>query len=90
MAYAQLLVPQGRAASVHRAVDELAIAERGQLRQQRPIRCAADVRAVQTALAADGQLRVPISGRYSFDHAVAALADAQHLHSRGKLVIVMD
>jgi NADPH:quinone reductase-like Zn-dependent oxidoreductase len=90
LAHAQLLVPEGRAASVHRAVDEKAMAERGL--QGTNVGSAPDrsLLAELATLAADEQLRVPISGRYSFDHAATALADSQHLHSRGKLVIVMD
>jgi NADPH:quinone reductase-like Zn-dependent oxidoreductase len=32
---------------------------------------------------------VPVTGRYTLDQAVAALADARDQHTRGKLVIEM-
>ena len=38
-------------------------------------------------LAAQGGLRVAITGRYTLEEAVKALADARERHSRGKLVI---
>ena len=41
------------------------------------------------ALAAGGELRVRVTGRYSLDQAAAALSDAKEKHSRGKLVITM-
>jgi NADPH:quinone reductase-like Zn-dependent oxidoreductase len=87
MQHAGLLVPGGRAASVHRAVDEEALASRG-LRGTNvgsfPDR---ELLGELAALTAAGDLRVPITGRYTLDEAVTGLADAQRKHSRGKLVI---
>jgi len=85
----ETLVPGGRAASVHRAVDDDALASRG-LRGTNvgsfPDRALLEELG---ALAAAGDLRVPITGRYTLDEAVTGLADAQRKHSRGKLVIEM-
>ena len=89
LAHAGLLAPGGRAASVHRAVDEAAFAARG-LRgtnvTSAPDRALLDRLA---GLAVTGDLRVPITGRYTLGQAVAALADARDQHTRGKLVIEM-
>jgi NADPH:quinone reductase-like Zn-dependent oxidoreductase len=87
LAHAELLVTGGRAASVHRAVDEVAFAERG-LRGSN-VSSFPD-RALLTRLArlaASGDLRVTVTGRYPLDEAVTALADARDRHTRGKLVI---
>ncbi|PZS38079.1 MAG: NADP-dependent oxidoreductase [Pseudonocardiales bacterium] len=87
MEHAGLLVHGGRAASVHRAADEEALASRG-LRGTNvgsfPDRALLDQLG---SLAAAGDLRVPITGRYTLDEAVTGLADARSKHSRGKLVI---
>lgn len=87
LAHAGLLVPGGRAASVHRAVDEAAFAARGL--HGTNVSSAPDRALLEqlAGLAASGELRVPITGRYGLDQAVAALADAKQRHSRGKLVI---
>lgn len=87
LAHAGLLVPGGRAASVHRAVDEAAFAARGL--HGTNVGSAPDRGLLEqlAGLAASGELRVPITGRYGLDQAVAALADARQQHSRGKLVI---
>jgi NADPH:quinone reductase len=90
MEHVGLLVPGGRAASVHRAVDEAVFADRGLAGTNVgsfPDRALLDQLG---SLAAGGDLRVPITGRYPLDQAVAGLADAKGKHSRGKLVIVMD
>jgi NADPH2:quinone reductase len=87
MEHAGLLVPGGRAASVHRAADEEALASRG-LRGTNvgsfPDRALLDQLG---SLAVAGDLRVPITGRYTLGEAVTGLADAKSKHSRGKLVI---
>jgi NADPH:quinone reductase-like Zn-dependent oxidoreductase len=87
--HAGLLVPGGRAASVHRAVDEAPFADRGLHGTNVgsfPDRALLDQLGT---LAVQGNLRVPITGRYPLDRAVAALADAKQKHSRGKRVIVL-
>jgi NADPH:quinone reductase-like Zn-dependent oxidoreductase len=88
-AHVDLLVDGGRAASVHRAVDVPAFAERGLHGVNVP---SFPDRALLTSLATlavAGDLRVPITGRYTLDEAVSALSDAKQKHSRGKLVIEM-
>lgn len=89
MEHVELLAEGGRAASVHRAVDEEALASRGLAGTNVgsfPDRALLEQLA---ALAAGGELAVPITGRYPLEEAVAGLADAREKHSRGKLVIVM-
>jgi NADPH:quinone reductase-like Zn-dependent oxidoreductase len=90
MAHAELLGPGGRAATVHRAVDEAAFADRGLHGtnvSSFPDRALLEQLA---GLAADGRLRTVITGRYSLDEAPTALADARDRHTRGKLVIEME
>jgi NADPH:quinone reductase-like Zn-dependent oxidoreductase len=90
MEHAGLLVPGGRAASVHRAADEEALAARGLSGTNVgsfPDRALLDELG---ALASAGDLRVPITGRYTLEEAVTGLADARSKHSRGKLVIEMN
>ena len=90
MEHAGLLVPGGRAASVHRAADEEALAARGLSVTNVgsfPDRALLDELA---SLAAAGDLRVPITGRYTLEEAVTGLEDARSKHSRGKLVIEMN
>jgi NADPH:quinone reductase-like Zn-dependent oxidoreductase len=90
MAHVDLLVDGGRAASVHRAVDEAVFAARGLHGVNVP---SFPDRALLTSLAelaVAGDLRVPITGRYTLDEAVSALSDAKQKHSRGKLVIAMN
>lgn len=85
--HAQLLAPGGRAASVHRAVDEAVFAGlglHGTNVGSFPDRNLLDELG---RLAAQGELRVPITGRYPLEDAAAALADAKLKHSRGKHVI---
>jgi NADPH:quinone reductase-like Zn-dependent oxidoreductase len=87
LAHAELLVPGGRAASVHRAVDEVLFAERGLHGvnvASYPDRALLERLAT---LAADGSLRTVITGRYTLDQAPAALAAARDEHTRGRLVI---
>ena len=87
MEHVALLVPGGRAASVHRAVHEAAFAGRGLAGTNVgsfPDRSLLDELG---SLAARGDLRVPVTGRYTLDEAVTGLADAKRKHSRGKLVI---
>ena len=87
LAHAELLARGGRAASVHRAVDEAVFAERGL--QGSNVASLPDRGLLQQLadLAADGRVRTVITGRYRLDEAPAALADARDLHTRGKLVI---
>jgi NADPH:quinone reductase-like Zn-dependent oxidoreductase len=90
MAHAELLAAGGRAASVHRAADEAAFAQRGLHGvnvASFPDRALLDTLAL---MAVTGELRVPITGRYTLDEAVSALSDAKHRHSRGKSVIEMN
>jgi NADPH:quinone reductase-like Zn-dependent oxidoreductase len=90
MEHVELLAQGGRAASVHRAVDEAVFADRGLHGTNVgsfPDRALLDQLG---SLAVQGDLRVPITGRYTLDHAVASLADAKQKHSRGKLVIMVD
>jgi NADPH:quinone reductase-like Zn-dependent oxidoreductase len=90
LAHAELLGPGGRAASVHRAVDEAVFADRslrGTNVSSLPDRALLDQLA---HLAADGRLRTVISGRYSLEEAPTALADARDRHTRGKLVIEVE
>jgi NADPH:quinone reductase-like Zn-dependent oxidoreductase len=87
LAHAELLVPGGRAASVHRAVDEVLLAQRGLHGtnvSSFPDRALLEQLA---GLAADGRLRTEVTGRYTLDQAPAALAAARDEHTRGKLVI---
>ena len=89
LAHAELLVAGGRAASVHRAVDEVQLAKRGLHGtnvSSFPDRALLERLA---SLAADGRLRTEISGRYTLEQAPAALAAARDEHTRGKLVIEM-
>lgn len=88
MEHVELLTEGGRAASVHRAVDEEALASRGLTGTN--VGSFPDRALLEQlgALAAAGDLRVPITGRYPLEQAVAGLADAREKHSRGKLVIV--
>jgi NADPH:quinone reductase-like Zn-dependent oxidoreductase len=89
LAHAELLVPGGRAASVHRAVDEVRFAERGLHGvnvASFPDRALLEQLA---SLAVAGRLRTVITGRYTLDQAPAALAAARDEHTRGKLVIEM-
>lgn len=89
LAHAELLVPGGRAASVHRAVDEVLLARRGLHGtnvSSFPDRALLDQLA---GLAADGRLRTEITGRYTLEQAPDALAAARDQHTRGKLVIEM-
>ena len=87
MAHTELLVPGGRAASVHRAVDDEVFAARGL--HGTNVASFPDRGLLEELgkLAAHGGLRVAITGRYTLDEAVKALADAKERHSRGKLVI---
>jgi NADPH:quinone reductase-like Zn-dependent oxidoreductase len=87
MAHAALLTAGGRAASVHRAVDEAAFAERGL--HGTNVASFPDRALLHRLgeLAARGDLQVAITGRYGLSEAVKALADAKEQHSRGKLVI---
>lgn len=86
----QVLVPGGRAASLHRAVDDEMFAERGL--HGTNVTSMPDRALLEQLgeLAAKGELTVPITGRYTLDQAVQGLADAKEKHSRGKLVIVLD
>jgi NADPH:quinone reductase-like Zn-dependent oxidoreductase len=87
LAHAELLADGGRAASVHRAVDEVLFAERGLHGvnvSSYPDRALLEQLAT---LAAHGSLRTVIAGRYTLDQAPAALAAARDEHTRGKLVI---
>lgn len=86
-AHAGLLVPGGRAASVHRAVDEVLFARQGW--HGTNVNSAPDrlLLGRLADLTAGGSLRTVITGRYRLDDAPAALADAKNGHSRGKLVI---
>ena len=87
LAHAGLLSAGGRAASVHRAVDEALFAERGLHGvnvASHPDRALLERLA---ALAADGGLRTVVTGRYTLDQAPTALAAARDEHTRGKLVI---
>lgn len=89
LAHAELLVPGGRAASVHRAADEVLLAKRGLHGtnvSSFPDRALLDQLA---GLAANGRLRTEVTGRYTLDQAAAALAAARDEHTRGKLVIEM-
>ena len=87
MAHAELLGAGGRAASVHRAVDEAALAERG-LHGANVSSLPDQALLEQLAgLAADGRLRTAVNGRYRLEEALKALADARDRHTRGKLVI---
>jgi len=89
LAHAELLVPGGSAASVHRAVDEVLLAKRGLHGtnvSSFPDRALLEQLA---GLAADGRLRTEITGRYTLDQSPAALAAARDEHTRGKLVIEM-
>lgn len=87
MEHVLLLVPGGRAASVHRAVDEAVFAGRGLSGTN--VGSFPDRALLEELgrLAASGNLRVAVTGRYTLDDAVKALADARQQHSRGKLVI---
>ena len=83
------LVPGGRAASVHRAVDEVLLAKRGL--HGTNVSSFPD-RALLEQLAgraANGRLRTEVTGQYTLDQAAAALAAARDEHTRGKLVIEM-
>lgn len=87
LTHAELLVPGGHAASVHRAVDEARFASRGLHGtnvSSFPDRALLEQLA---SLAADGSLRTVITGKYTLDQAPAALAAARDEHTRGKLVI---
>jgi NADPH:quinone reductase-like Zn-dependent oxidoreductase len=87
LAHAELLVAGGRAASVHRAVDEELFASRG-LHGTNVASFPDRALLEQLAgLAAAGSLRTVITGRYTLDQAPAALAAARDGHARGKLVI---
>jgi NADPH:quinone reductase-like Zn-dependent oxidoreductase len=88
--HVELLVPGGRAASVHRAVDEGVFADRGL--QGTNVGSFPDRALLEElgSLAVRGELRVPVTGWYTLGQAVAGLADARQKHSRGKLVIVVD
>ncbi len=87
LAHAELLVPGGRAASVHRAVDEVLFAGRG-LHGTNVASFPDRALLEQLAnLAGSGKLRTVITGRYTLDQAPAALAAARDEHTRGKLVI---
>jgi NADPH:quinone reductase-like Zn-dependent oxidoreductase len=87
LAHAELLVTGGRAASVHRAVDEVAFAERG-LRGSNVTSFPDRGLLTRLArLAAAGDLRVTVTGRYPLEEAEIALTDARDRHARGKLVI---
>ncbi|HEX9030696.1 MAG TPA: NADP-dependent oxidoreductase [Streptosporangiaceae bacterium] len=85
-----LLADGGRAASLHRAVDDALFAERGLHGTNVGSMPDRSLLEQLGTLAAQGELRVPISGRYGLDEAVAGLADAKDKHSRGKRVIVLD
>jgi NADPH:quinone reductase-like Zn-dependent oxidoreductase len=87
LAHAELLVAGGHAASVHRAVDEVVFAERGLHGTNVASFPDRGVLTELGQLAAAGQLRVSVTGRYPLDEAVTALADARDRHTRGKLVI---
>jgi NADPH:quinone reductase-like Zn-dependent oxidoreductase len=87
LAHAELLVAGGRAASVHRAVDEVAFAERGLHGTNVASFPDRGLLTELGQLAAASQLRVSVTGRYRLDEAVTALADARDRHTRGKLVI---
>ena len=87
MEHVSLLVRGGRAASVHRAVDETVFAERGLSGTNVASFPDRGLLEELGKLAAHGGLRVAITGRYTLDEAVKALADARERHSRGKLVI---
>jgi NADPH:quinone reductase-like Zn-dependent oxidoreductase len=89
MENAALMRPGGRAASLHRAVDDAVFAERGLHGTNVGSFPGPDLLTELGALAAGGELRVRVTGRYSLDQAVAALSDAREKHSRGKLVITM-
>jgi NADPH:quinone reductase len=87
LAHAGLLTAGGRAASVHRAVDEAAFAARGLsganiggFPDQALLRRLAD-------LVVSGGLRVTITGRYLLEDAPTALAVARDRHTRGKIVL---
>jgi NADPH:quinone reductase-like Zn-dependent oxidoreductase len=90
MEHLDLLVDGGRAASVHRAVDEGAFAERGLYGVNVASFPDQWLLASLAKLAVAGDLRVPITGRYTLDEAVSALSDAKQKHSRGKFVIAMN
>jgi NADPH:quinone reductase-like Zn-dependent oxidoreductase len=87
LAHAELLVPGGRAASVHRAVDEVLFAERGLHGTNVASFPDRSLLEQLACLAAGGRLRTVITGRYRLDEAPAALAEARDRHTRGKLVI---
>lgn len=90
MEHVELLAGGGRAASVHRAVDDETFASRrltGTNVGSFPDRALLEQLA---GLAAAGELAVPITSRYPLEQAADGLADAKQKHSRGKLVIVMD
>ncbi|TVZ04361.1 NADP-dependent oxidoreductase [Trebonia kvetii] len=87
LAHAELLVHGGRAASVHRAVDEALFVGRG-LHGSNVTSMPDRALLEQLAeLAADGRLRTVITGRYPLDRAPDALAAARDGHTRGKFVI---
>jgi NADPH:quinone reductase-like Zn-dependent oxidoreductase len=90
MEHVGLLVPGGRAASVHRAVDEAVLTGRGLHGTNVGSSPDRALLAELGTLAAQGDLRVPITGRYPLDRAVAALADAKQKHCRGKRVIMLN
>jgi NADPH:quinone reductase-like Zn-dependent oxidoreductase len=87
LAHAGLLVEGGRAASVHRAVDEELLAGRGLHGTNVASFPDRELLEQLAGLAAAGSLRTVITGRYTLDQAPAALAAARDGHARGKLVI---
>jgi NADPH:quinone reductase-like Zn-dependent oxidoreductase len=87
LAHTALLAPGGRAASVHRAADEQALADRGLAGTNVGSFPDRALLSQLGTLAAQGELRVPITGRYPLAETVTGLADARQKHSRGKLVI---
>ena len=90
LAHVELIRSGGHAASAHRAVDDEILAARaitGTNLTSAPDRSLLDRLG---ALAASGDLRVPIERTYSLTQAPDALADLRDRHARGKFVLDVD
>lgn len=87
LAHAGLLAAGGRAASVHRAVDEATFADRGLIGANIGSFPDQALLGRLADLAVSGDLTVAITGRYSLEEAPRALAVARDQHTRGKIVL---
>lgn len=89
MRHADLLTPGGRAASLHRGVDEGALAARGLTGVNVGSMPDAGLLERLGELAALGELRAPIRRTYPLEEAAEGLAALKNEHARGKLVVTI-